>query len=188
MAPPRLPAWPAVPPEQDGIRLRAFRDAVGTVVDLASDPSVAAISTLPLAADEDAAREWIRRQHRRWTDGAGCSFAVADGGTDRALGQVGLWLDRWAEGVATVGYPVAPSGRGRGVATRALCAVTGFAATLSGLDRLELFVEPADTASGRTAQRAGYRRLDAVRHPRRPGGEPVPMVRFWSPVRPSWLG
>ncbi|MGR7025881.1 GNAT family N-acetyltransferase [Geodermatophilus sp. URMC 62] len=176
---PRLPAWPAVPPEQDGVRLRAFRDDdVDTVLDLAGDPRVAAVSTLPEGADEPAARAWIARQHRRWAEGAGFSFAVAEGATDRAVGQVGLWLDRWAEGVGTVGYLVAPCARRRGVATRALRAVTAFAATLPGLDRLELFVEPGNTASLRTAQRAGYRRVDVVPHPRRAGDEPVPMVRL----------
>ncbi len=186
MTPPsRLPPWPAPAPEADGVRLRAFGDDdADTVVDLAGDPYVAAISTLPAAADEDAAREWIRRQHRRWADGAGFSFAVADASTDHALGQVGLWLDRWAEGVGTGGYLVAPRSRRRGVATRALHAVTAFAATVPALGRLELFVEPGNTASARTAQRAGYHRVDVVPHPRRPGGGPVPMVRFSRRVRP----
>ncbi|MEX5718842.1 GNAT family N-acetyltransferase [Geodermatophilus maliterrae] len=175
----RLPPWPVTAPEEDGIRLRPFRDGDWpAVVDLSSDPYVAAISTLPSAADEDAAREWIRRQHRRWTDGAGFSFAVADTTTDRAAGQIGLWLDRWGVGVGTVGYLVAPHARRRGVATRALRAVTAFAATLPGLDRLELFVEPGDTTSVRTAERAGYRRVDVVAHPRRTGGGTVDMVRF----------
>ena len=172
MTPPsRLPPWPASAREADGVRLRAFRDDdADTVVDLAGDPYVAAISTLPAAADEGAAREWIRRQHRRWADGAGFCFAVAvaDAATDRALGQVGLWLDRWADGVGTVGYLVAPRSRRRGVATRALRAVTAFAATVPGLGRLDLFVEPCNATSARTAQRAGYHRATSSPTPAGP--------------------
>jgi [ribosomal protein S5]-alanine N-acetyltransferase len=131
-----LPPWPAPRPECDGVRLSPFRHVdLPMVPDLATDSSVAAISTLPAGADADAARAWIERQHARWRQGAGFSFAVADVLTDRAL-------------------------------------------TLPGLDRLEMFVEPGNTASVRTAERAGYRREEAVLHPRRPGTEPIGMLRF----------
>ena len=56
----------------------------------------------------------------------------------------------------TAGYAVAPSARGRGVARQALPALTRFAWTLPGVDRVELFVEPWNTASLRTAAQGGF--------------------------------
>ena len=148
------------------------------VLDLATDAYVPMISTLPVGADQGEARAWIRRQCRRWADGAGFSFAVADAATDEALGQIGLWLERWADGVGTIGYFVAPRARGRGVAARALVAASRFGFALPHLTRLELFVEPGNAPSVRSAARAGYSPEEVVRHPRRPGGAGVEMVRF----------
>jgi [ribosomal protein S5]-alanine N-acetyltransferase len=174
-----LPPWPA-PLEGDGVRLRRFDPGdTAMVVDLATDPYVAAVSTLPVRADEAAALAWIERQHARWTDGTGFSFAVADAASDRALGQLGLWLDRRPEGVGSIGYLVAPGARGRGVARRALQAASRFAFTLPGIDRLDLFVEPVNAASLRTAAKAGYECVEKVPRPRRPGGADVEMLR-WS--------
>ena len=182
---PRLPPWPEVPLEHGGIRLRAFRDDdVPMVVDLSTDPCAPLVSTLPAGVGEHGAREWLTRQRGRWAEGAGFSFAIADASTDRALGQLGLWLARWEEGTGTVGYLVAPRDRGRGTAVRALRAVEDLAWSLPRLDRLELFVEPRNTASTRTAGRAGYRRDADVRHPRQPGGPEVEMQR-WVRRRPA---
>jgi hypothetical protein len=77
----------------------------------------------------------------------GYSFCVADCVDDRALGTAGLWLADLAKGRATVGYTVAPSARGCGVAVAALRALTLFAWTLPELFRIELYVEPWNTAS-----------------------------------------
>ncbi|SDM05604.1 Acetyltransferase (GNAT) domain-containing protein [Geodermatophilus siccatus] len=104
--------------------------------------------------------------------------------TDRAPGQLGLWLAREEEGAGTVGYLVVPRGRGGGTAGRALRGVEDLAWSLPRLDRLELFVEPRNTASTRTAGRAGYRRDAAVGHPRQPGGPDVEMRR-WVRRRPA---
>jgi RimJ/RimL family protein N-acetyltransferase len=165
-------------PEHEGVRLRRFRDEdVAMVLDLATDPYVASISTLPAGADDAEARAWIERQHARWRDGVGFSFAIADA-ADRAVGQIGLWLDRWDEGVGTVGYLIAPRDRGKGAAQRAVRAATTFAAAVPRIDRLEAFIEPANSASVRTAEGAGFECEGRVTHPRRPGGEPVEMIRF----------
>ena len=173
----RLPSWPA-PLEGDGVRLRRFGPGdVAMVVDLAGDPYVVAVSTLPADADEAQALVWIERQHGRWTDGTGFSFAVADAATDRAVGQLGVWLAPGA--TATLGYLVAPRERGRGFAARALRTASAFAFTLPDVERLDLYVEPANAASLRTAQRAGYRCQEPVLRPRRPGGPDVAMLR-WS--------
>ncbi|WP_334683822.1 GNAT family N-acetyltransferase [Arthrobacter sp. CAN_A214] len=83
------------------------------------------------------------------------SKAIADAMTDRALGQVGLWVGKLSEGWATAGYGVAPQERGRHVAADAVSALTEFAWAIPGLHRIELHVEPWNTASVRVAERSG---------------------------------
>ncbi len=66
--------------------LRAFaEDDVPMVLDLANDPYVPLIGTLPAHADEEQARDWIHRQLDRWDEGAGYSFAVAEATTGERL-------------------------------------------------------------------------------------------------------
>ena len=60
------------------------------------------------------------------------------------------------EGRAEAGYAVAPSARGRGIAASALQALTAFAWTIPELHRIELYIEPVNSASLRTAAGASY--------------------------------
>jgi RimJ/RimL family protein N-acetyltransferase len=134
------------------------------LLDLATDPYVPLIGTLPAHATEEEARAYVARQQGRWAEGRGFSFTVADAATGRALGGIGLWLAAGlAHGRGEVGYSIAPAARGHGHATDALRAVTAFAWTIPQLHRLELHVEPWNTASLRTAERAGYRQEGLLR-------------------------
>lgn len=163
-----VPARPDLPPVPDRllagqVTLRPFRDDdAAMAVELATDPYVPLTGSLPAHADADQALAWVRRQQGRFAEGVGYSLAIADGDTDEdtdeALGQIGLWLRDLDEGRLAVGYAVAPSARGRGVAAAALTALTSFAWTVPGAHRVELRVEPWNEASLRTAERAGYRR------------------------------
>lgn len=68
-------------------------------------------------------------------------------------------------GVLDVGYATMPRHRGKGHATRALTMFTDWAFRTGRIQRIELGIKPGNTASARTAQRAGYR-LETVRHSR----------------------
>lgn len=150
-------SWPEVEPRHGSVVLREFEPGdVDMVLDLATDPYVPLIGTLPAHADRDQAIAWIEDQRRRLSEGAGFSFAIADQSTGRALGFIGLWLSGWAHGRASVGYSVAPLARGAGVATDALRAVVDFAWTIPELFRLEAYIEPFNTASQRVVRRAGF--------------------------------
>ena len=163
-ADPSLPPWPATPPAHGPVVLRAFGPGdLPAVRELAGDPYVPSIGTLPAHATETEAADWIVRQQARWAEGAGFSFAVAEEATGRAVGSVGLWLRQLPEGRATAGYAIAPSARGRGLATAALVAVTRFGWTIPQLHRVELHIEPWNAASVRTAERAGYLREGLLR-------------------------
>jgi [ribosomal protein S5]-alanine N-acetyltransferase len=146
------------------VLLRAFEATdLPMALELSTDPYAPLIGTMPAHATAEEAAAWIDRQRGRWAEGAGFSFAVAETATGRAVGSVGLWLRQLPEGRATAGYFVAPSARGRGLAAAALRAVTAFGWTIPRLHRIELHIEPWNTASVRTAENAGYLREGLLR-------------------------
>ena len=184
-SPSGLPAWPSTPPGAGRVVLRPFLEAdVPMVVELSADPYVPLIGTLPARATEEQARDWIRRQHDRWAGGEGFSFAVVDRATGTALGQAGLWLAGIAHGRATAGYFVAPSARGSGIGAEALTALTGHAWSIAALHRVELYIEPWNAASIRTAERAGYECEGLLRSHQEIGGRRRDMLLF-AALRPG---
>jgi ribosomal-protein-alanine N-acetyltransferase len=162
---PELPdLWPAVNPVFGNVTLRAFRlEDVPTAMELSRDPYVPATGTLPPDATPDQAQQWIYRQQTRHTAGTGFSFAVVDTTEGRCAGFTGLWVRELPAGRSQVGYGIAPSFRGRHLAADALRAVTSFAWTIPQLHRTELYIEPWNTPSIRTAQRAEYLREGLLR-------------------------
>lgn len=124
------------------------------MAELASDPYIPLIGTVPATFTTAAGEAYLARQHQRLRDGRGWSFAIADRETDRAMGGAGLWLGDGS--AATAGYAVAPPYRGQGYATAALRALTAFARTRRGLERVELYIEPGNLASIAVARRCGY--------------------------------
>lgn len=152
-------AEPAQAPAHGGVVLREFcDDDVAMVLDLATDPYVTQIGTLPLRADREEALAYVARQRSRRLTGVGWSFCVADVTTDAALGGAGLWVVPDDPHRMTAGYSVAPRARGRGVAAQALQALTAFAWRMPDVQRVELSVEPWNLASLKTAERAGFTR------------------------------
>lgn len=145
--------------EAEGIALRAFTDAdAAVVVEAGRDPLIPLITSVRAGGDLVDALEYIRNQHVRAATGTGWSYAIVDTATDRAVGQIGLWRRDIEHGRASVGYWVGPSHRRRGYAARALTALSNWAATVPEITRLELYVEPSNEPSWRTAESAGYRR------------------------------
>lgn len=180
-----LPPWPRSPPSWGAVLLRAFtEDDVPMVRDLSTDPYVPLIGTLPGNATGAQARDWIRRQRDRWTEGTGFSFAIAEAQSGSAVGAIGLWLRELAQGRATAGYSVAPSSRGSGYAAEALKALTPFARSLPTLHRVELYIEPWNEGSIRTARSAGYQREGLLRRHQEIGGRRCDMLLF-ATLRPE---
>ncbi|TKV26367.1 GNAT family N-acetyltransferase [Arthrobacter sp. NamB2] len=174
---------PAVDPAFGNVTLRAFRlEDAGMAVDLSRDPYVSATGTLTLNATADQAQKWIRRQQTRYPEGVGFSFAVVDNTEGHCAGFTGLWVRELPAGRAQIGYGIALSFSGRGLASDALCAVTSFAWTLPELHRTELYIEPWNTASIRTAERAGYFREGLLRSHQEISGQRRDML-LYSTVR-----
>lgn len=139
--------------------LRPFRDTdVEAVLEAAADPLIPLITTIPSGADAPSALAYIERQRDRLPAGIGYSFAVADRrDPDEAVGQIGLWLRDADSGRGRIGYWIRPSRRRRGLAADALATLSGWAAGLTWVRRLEVLVEPGNEGSWRAAESAGYR-------------------------------
>lgn len=175
---------PADPPRDVAVLLRAFgSDDVSMLMDLSTDPYVPLTGTLPGHTDRPGALAYIERQQDRLVTGAGYSFCVAISATNEAVGQAGLWLRSVSAGRATAGYAIAPKFRGSGFAAQALRALTTFAWTLPQLHRVELYIEPWNVASAKTAHAAGYHFEGLLRSHEEIGGKRVDMS-LHAAVRP----
>ncbi|MFJ2188389.1 GNAT family N-acetyltransferase [Kitasatospora sp. NPDC087861] len=145
---------------------------LAVVREAAADPYIPLVTTVPAApagCDDAAGRAFVERQWAKAVDGTGYSFAVAGRADDRVVGFVGLFPQ--ADGRSSIGYWTAASARGRAVAGHALRTVADWALDDLGLARLELSIEPWNTASLRVAERIGFRREGLLRSHRTVGDE-----------------
>jgi [ribosomal protein S5]-alanine N-acetyltransferase len=160
----QLPSWPTTTPTHGSVVLREFTDQdVHLATELGEDPYIPLIGSLPPLPTTQQALEWVERQRGRHAEGRGFAFAIAEAGTDTAVGSIGLWLQNLSAGRATAGYSVSPSQRGRGVASSALNALTAFAWTIPALYRIELYIEEWNTGSIGVAEASGYQREGLLR-------------------------
>ncbi|WP_301127140.1 GNAT family N-acetyltransferase [Streptomyces cacaoi] len=137
-------------------------DDVEPLVEAYRDPTLRRWTTLPVETIEDAAK-WLELQRRGWETGERMSFAVYrghfGGGEGRLAGNVVMKRTGSSRESAEVGYWTAAHARGRGVASRALEALTGWAFDVfaaEGLERLDLLHQVDNLASCRVAEKAGY--------------------------------
>ncbi|ULH13940.1 GNAT family N-acetyltransferase (plasmid) [Deinococcus sp. KNUC1210] len=148
------------------------------VFEAALDPLIPLITTVPSPCDEVQALAFIERQHDRFISGTGYSLAIAEATTSVAVGQIGLWLRDLSDGRATIGYWVVPSARRKGAAFHALWTLSEWGLAQPGIDRLQLYIEPWNEGSWRTAQRVGYRREGLLRSWQRVGQERRDMYMY----------
>lgn len=138
------------------VRLESFsRSHLGVIAELAVDPDVQRFTRFPVQPEPGFTEVWWSRlvegRRRRTRE----SFAVIEEADGTVLGIAGApKIDHEAR-TAELGYLVAPSARGRGVATQALTMLTGWG--LGELDalRLELLLSDQNHASRRVAVPVG---------------------------------
>lgn len=155
----RMCAALAVPILNAGsFRLRPFTLAdLDLVREASADPYIPTIGTVPVTFSPEEGQRFIERQWKRAKDGVGYSFVIADARTDHGCGHAGLWLRDLPLGRASVGYWVAGSARGRGAAAIAAAAVADWALGELRIPRVELYIEPWNVPSIRSAEKAGFR-------------------------------
>ncbi|AZM89486.1 MULTISPECIES: GNAT family N-acetyltransferase [Streptomyces] len=145
------------------LSLRPWReDDVPALVEAYADPFLRRWTAEPL---DDAAGglRWVARQRRDREAGLRFAFAVLEagpgGGPGRLVGGAVLKRPVPDGASAEVGYWTAAAARGRGVAPRALEALTVWAFETfagSGLERLDLLHQEDNGASCRVAEKSGY--------------------------------
>lgn len=129
---------------------------------LMGDPEVLRWTRIPEPTPPDFAETWFGRYEQGRRDGTQDAFAAVDEeGEFLGLALVPP-IEREAQ-TAELGYIVAPSARGRGVATEALRLLTHWAFEELDMLRLELLIGSANEPSKRVAERNGYRREGIMR-------------------------
>ncbi|MGC4892850.1 GNAT family N-acetyltransferase [Micromonospora sp. DT31] len=157
------PATPTVP----GLLLRPWCDGdADALIEVYRDPVLRAWTSYPVT-DPVQARAFLRRSRQGWASGGRFSFAVLQG--EGLVDCVVLKGVRPGPAAAEVGYWTAAPARGRGVAPRAVEAVTGWAFArfaAAGLTHLELLHQVDNPASCRVAEKSGYAFVEVL--PARP--------------------
>jgi ribosomal-protein-serine acetyltransferase len=113
---------------------------------------------MPWADGYDAGRAagYLRDSEAQWADGSAFTYAIIVG--DWIVGSAGLHK-RVGDAALEIGYWVHSGWTGRGIATDAAAALTDAALALPGIDRVQIYHDAANTASGRIPAKLGYARL-----------------------------
>ncbi|MDX3502887.1 GNAT family N-acetyltransferase [Streptomyces sp. ATCC51928] len=143
-----------------GLRLRRWREEdLPALLRAYEDPAMRRWLATQVSGPDGAA-DWLEAQRTGWASATRFAFAVTEGGQeDEPLGNAVLKRPDPVSGRAEVGYWTTASARGRGVAPRALAALTDWAFTTfaeQGLTRLELLHQVDNEASCRVAEKCGY--------------------------------
>ncbi|MYQ44359.1 GNAT family N-acetyltransferase [Streptomyces sp. SID4985] len=148
-----IPAAPPLP----ALLLRRWAPVHATALArLERDEALRRWTSFPALADAADAGRWIEEQRRGWETGRRFAFAVLEP-DGRLVGHVVLKVPAPGNGTAEVGYWTAAHARGRGVAPRAVGALTEWAfREVAGLTRLELLHRVGNEASCRVAVKCGY--------------------------------
>ena len=135
-------------------RLRPWRDDdVDAVLVALLEPATRLWNAGGVQTRDDAI-VWLQR--RQDSSGAHASWAVEDAASRELLGSVSLHSIDLQQSDAEIGYWTVADARGRGVATAAVAAASGWAFATLGVDRIELCHAVENVASGRVAEKAGY--------------------------------
>lgn len=160
---PSLP-WcdpPVIDATADGVRLRPWRDLDVEAMEAGDQPG----HFMPARAILEASTfpEWLLVRRERMSRGQMISWCIADPVTDRALGEVLLFVTEGSldDDVAELGYQVLPSARGRGLAQAAARAAVAHAFRTTrdgglGLRRLVAQTAGDNEASNAVLTRTGF--------------------------------
>lgn len=139
-----------------------IRELAATDVDALFDSVSASLPTLsqwlpwakPGYARSDSAA-WIAHCQRTWSAGVGYHLGIFDAASGILHGGVGFSDVNTMRRSANLGYWVADAARGREVAVTAARLAAAWAFDELGLQRIEILVQPENTASLRVAVKLG---------------------------------
>jgi RimJ/RimL family protein N-acetyltransferase len=143
------------------------------------DPAIQRWTFVPSPYRREHAEEWLAGAPERARAGESVSL-LAVGGDGRLAGSFSVMELDLGRGYGEIGYWVAPWARRRGVATRAVGLLHGWAAAELGLRRIEILPHVDNAPSRRVAERCGYADTGEVRRaPRGDDHEPTYAVYAW---------
>lgn len=144
--------------ETQRLVIRRFVPAdIDSLAPILADPEVMRFSVKgPLDVDET--REMIGRARAAYREHGFGRWALLDKVSAKFIGFCGVYF-LTVDGVEEpeIGYRLARSSWGRGLATEAAIACRDVAVERYGLERLIAVIEPENTASIRVAEKAGFR-------------------------------
>jgi RimJ/RimL family protein N-acetyltransferase len=151
--------WPSAQPTLDagGLTLRPWRPSDAEAVYAAcQDTEIARWTTVPSPYERKHAESYVGPVSAgAWLNKTAANFAVVEpDGT--LVGSFGLVRMTPSQGVAEVGYWVAPGARRRGVAVRAAAAVTEWALRDVDFARVEILAAVGNPGYRRVAERIGF--------------------------------
>jgi RimJ/RimL family protein N-acetyltransferase len=137
-------------------------DDAGDMDWLARDEQIRRFTRVPSEPRPGFGEEWAARYVRGWDEGDRAGFVIR-GLDGEFLGLAMLvGIEREAR-EAELGYCVAPTARGRGVATQAVGLLTRWGVDELDLERIELLIDVANPGSEKVAERCGYTREGTLR-------------------------
>jgi RimJ/RimL family protein N-acetyltransferase len=150
--------------EGDGVHLRPHRPGdLDALLAGYSDPLVQRfMPALPVPFTARQAEWWINEGAPAVFAEGGAAYAIVDPRTDAVLGGIGLDNALPTRAQAEIGYWVGPWARRRGIAVRAVRALSAHAFR-TGTARLELITHWENATSQRVAMAAGFRRESSRR-------------------------
>lgn len=164
----------------DGVvRLRPGADSdVERITSFCRDPEIVRWTTIQAGQREAQTAEWLHRGAAGQAAGTDLPLVIADEATGAAVGTIGLHEINHATGRAVAGYVVAADCRRRGIGSRALTLLCAFAFETLGLDRVEVTIEPGNSASLATAASVGFKPEGVLRSYMRISGMRRDMVMY----------
>ena len=153
-------AYPDPPLADDSVLLRRWEITDLPAIEEASrDERIPEMTSVPPRFTESEGIAFVKRQWSRIESGEGISLAIAEIGSNRAVGSVVVILrppDGLQRGTGEVGYWLVESVRGRRYAARVLAMFAPWMFEHSDLVRLEALVEPNNVPSQRVLEAAEF--------------------------------
>ncbi len=133
------------------------------VIEAVGDPLIPRYTTVPDPYGDREARQWQRSSSQGIATGTDLATVIIDADDGQLLGAVGLHGIDSAGGRCSAGYWLAAAARGKGLATRAVRLLCQYAFADLAVARIELWIEPENTASLAVAERVGFEREGLMR-------------------------
>jgi len=137
---------------------------IDAITDACQDPEIPRWTRVPTPYTRAHAGEYVERSARTWDQGTDAPFVIVAAESQALLGAIGVHRLGGEDNGPEVGYWLERSARGRGVATRALRLVSGWACHELGV-RLLLQADVRNVASRRVAEKARFRYVGKAKAP-----------------------